>query len=214
MADQQNHNTGGTANMPPFDPEPAAVRTAADHQIPAETGGDESGGGSFAGAGDQIQRTGDALHEAAPVLQNPSVGTARETLSNLRGQEGQALREEATRTASSLQSGAGRMARDLGERVESRINDTLSQTAERLETTAERIERLARERTEGAGGVTQRAGQMAGSVADMMDSAATYLRNQDVQGLRVDLERQMRERPLQTLLIGVAAGWVVGKILK
>ena len=59
-----------------------------------------------------------------------------------------------------------------------------------------------------------RAGDMAHGLADGMESAAGYLRSNDVEQLRGDLRRQMRERPLQTLLIGVAAGWVVGKILR
>jgi hypothetical protein len=33
-------------------------------------------------------------------------------------------------------------------------------------------------------------------------------------GLRALLEQQLRERPLPTLLLGVAAGWLAGKLLR
>jgi hypothetical protein len=55
---------------------------------------------------------------------------------------------------------------------------------------------------------------MTHSVAGLMESTAEFLRTNDVDSLRSELRRRMRERPLQTLMIGVAAGWVMGKILR
>lgn len=99
------------------------------------------------------------------------------------------------------------------EQFTERANQGMRQAADRLDTVAGRIDRMADERLGGSGN-RAKAGDLAHSAADTMESVASYLRNHDVQGLQQDLERQVRERPLQTLLIGVAAGWIVGKILR
>jgi ElaB/YqjD/DUF883 family membrane-anchored ribosome-binding protein len=121
------------------------------------------------------------------------------------------------RTATAMQHDAQRMAREklgeVGERVEGRINQGLHQAADQLETAASRIDELADERLGGAG-VRARAGDVAHGVADSMESFASYLRDNDMESLQADLQRQVRQRPLQTLGIAVAAGWVAGKILR
>ncbi|CAN5765848.1 hypothetical protein BH20GEM3_BH20GEM3_04070 [soil metagenome] len=95
------------------------------------------------------------------------------------------------------------------------VNDALGRAADTLEGAARRLDEFADQQgTTGAGGVKARAGAMASSVADTIESTAQYLRDSDVSNLQGNLERQVRENPLQTLLIGVAAGWVLGKILK
>lgn len=182
--DQYNTNPGGSANMPPFGTEPAALDTAADHQLPSseETGSPISG----ATTGGTTGTTGG--------ISTGNAWTAVET-------EGPS-------------SGARGKLDELGDRVEDSVNQQMHRTAEQLDTAAEQIDRFADERTRGAMGVRAQAGSMAHSMADMMESAASYLRHNDVESLRSDLGRQMRERPLQTLLVGVAAGWVVGKILR
>jgi hypothetical protein len=105
-----------------------------------------------------------------------------------------------------------RIAREFGDRLESRVNWTLEAAADRLEDTAGRIDRMREGREEPA--EDDREGGVAHSVAGLMESTAEFLRTNDVESLRSELRRRMRERPLQTLMIGVAAGWVMGKILR
>ena len=109
--------------------------------------------------------------------------------------------------------GAQRMARELGERVEGRLNRSLGGAAARLQAAAGRIDRLA-ERPGAESPLAGPVGEVAHGVADLLETAAGYLRDHEVESLREDLRRQVRERPLQTLLLSVAAGWVVGKILR
>lgn len=111
-------------------------------------------------------------------------------------------------------SGTRRIAREFGDRLESRVNWTLDAAADRLDDTAGRIGRMAEGRTGGESAMAARTGGVAHSVADLMESTAEFLRTNDVESLRSELRRRMRERPLQTLMIGVAAGWVMGKILR
>jgi hypothetical protein len=109
-------------------------------------------------------------------------------------------------------SGTRRIAREFGNRVESRVNWTLEAAADRLDDTADRIDRMTRGRADTA--VAGRTGGVTHSVAGLMESTAEFLRTNDVESLRDELRRRMRERPLQTLMIGVVAGWAMGKILR
>lgn len=111
-------------------------------------------------------------------------------------------------------SGTRRIAREFGDRLESRVNWTLEAAADRLDDTADRIDRMAQGRTAEESGAAARTGGVARSVAGLMESTAEFLRTNDVESLRDELRRRMRERPLQTLMIGVAAGWAMGKILR
>ena len=110
--------------------------------------------------------------------------------------------------------GPRRVARDFGARMEHRLNWTVGAAAERLAHTAGRLDRFAGEHTATASGATARAGSMARSVAEMMEATADFLRGNDVGSLGAELRRQVRQHPIQTLFIGVAAGWATGKILR
>lgn len=100
------------------------------------------------------------------------------------------------------------------EQIETKLNDAMGRAANGLETAARRLDEMAGRRTEGASGTTARAGAYAHTAAEGMQGVANYLRDNDVRGLQGDLEKQVRERPLQSLLVAVAAGWLVGKILR
>ena len=206
---------GGSANTPPFDREAPALRTAADHQIPEETGGMRASGQSETER--ELERTRDmAARAAAPVMAEKTQEAITEAADRLAHDP--AMREQAKRTAEAVTHDAQKMAKDkaseLAGRAEDKVNRGLDQAADRLEQAAERIDRLADQQTQGASGIRARAGTVAHSAADTLESVAGYLRSNDAQALRSDLERQVRERPVQTLLIGVAAGWLAGKILR
>lgn len=207
---ETNHNIGGPANTPPFSSEPDAVRTAADHQIPEHTGGASGfGGGSTGGAG---------FGTASGSAGTPSSGTAAGSSST------SAFGSDSGTGAAGATGGPGSggtqteqvrdQVKQAASKLEERVNDGMKQAAGHVETAAEQLGRIADERLGGGSGIKGRAGEVAHGTADTLNSVAGYLRDNDFENLRRDLERQMRERPLQTLLIGVAAGWVVGKILR
>jgi hypothetical protein len=84
--------------------------------------------------------------------------------------------------------------------------------ADRIQIAAEHLDDLAEERFGDVEGPLARAGDVAHGVAGRMDSVAEYLRANDVDSVRRGLERRVREKPLQSVLIAVAAGWLAGKI--
>ena len=98
--------------------------------------------------------------------------------------------------------------------AEEKVQAGMRAAANRIDDAAHRLDGFADERTEGASGRMAQAGDVAHDVADTMESVARYLCDSDVRGLKSDLERQIREKPLQMLLIGVASGWIAGKLLR
>jgi hypothetical protein len=208
--DQQNLGAGGPANTPPFGTQRTAVDTAADHQIPAETGGTTE-------TEREMERTRDMLAKsAAPVMAEKAQEALEETASRMANDP--QVKEQMKRTATAVQHDAQRMAKEkVGEmagKAEDRVNQKMNQAADAIDNAAQRLDDLANRQTQGATGPKARAGEMAHTAADTMETVANYLRSNDVQGLRRDMERQLNERPLQTLLVAVAAGWLVGKILR
>jgi hypothetical protein len=99
-------------------------------------------------------------------------------------------------------------------KAEGKVQAGMRAAANRIEDAAHRLDSFADERTEGASGRMAQAGDVAHDVANTMESVAQYLRDSDIRGLKSDLEGQIREKPLQMLLIGVASGWLAGKLLR
>lgn len=55
------------------------------------------------------------------------------------------------------------------------------------------------------------AGDMVGQAADAMERGAAYLEESSPRDVQHDLERTMRNNPMQTLLVGVGVGFVLGR---
>ena len=102
---------------------------------------------------------------------------------------------------------------DLRSRAELGLQRGFERIADRLEETAERLEHVAEERLVGPG-PRARAGDLAFSAAGWIGEVSDYLRTSELDTVRSDLERQVRERPIQSLLVAAGAGWLLGKILR
>jgi hypothetical protein len=213
----RSETQGGPANTPPFDAEPDAVRSAADHQISEQTGGMNAPGQGQSETEQELERTRDLIAErAAPVVVEKTQEAIKEAAD--RTMHDPEVKDQLKRTAKAAQHDVQRAAQEriggIAARAETRINEGMQQAADRLEDAAERLDRLADESMAEPSGVRARAGSMAHDVADTVESVARYLRDQDARGLQSDLERQIRERPVQMLLVGIATGWIAGKILR
>lgn len=210
---------GGPANTPPFGSDSGAMRTAADHQIPDQTTpahGASGGGGGKTETEREMERTRDLVAEtAAPVMAEKTQEALKATADRV--MHDPEVKQQMRNTATAVQHDAQRMAQEkigeLGQKAGDRLNQGMRQAADRIDTAAQRLDQLANERL-GNQGAQARVGDTAHALADSMQSVASYLRDNDAQALRADLERQMRERPLQTLLVAASAGWIVGKILR
>lgn len=98
-----------------------------------------------------------------------------------------------------------------------RAGDTVAQArfraADGLSAAAERLDRMAAEQ-DMEPGAKGRAAEAAHRVAGGMDATANFLRSPDTDQLRSDFEEAVREKPMQAVLITLAAGFVVGRLLR
>jgi ElaB/YqjD/DUF883 family membrane-anchored ribosome-binding protein len=196
--EEQRPGEGGPANKPPFPTSGGEIHRPVNPEASA-----------FGEASASPSGTPEDEIESA-------LGSARESLDRAR-QESDAFGEQLGAAASSMRSDARRLATDTGERIrrraEERIHSGFRGVADRLDDAAERIDRVASDRLDGPG-AQGRVGDAAHSTASLIEEAAEYLRETDLRGMQADLERRVRERPLQTILLAAGAGWLVGKIMK
>ena len=59
-----------------------------------------------------------------------------------------------------------------------------------------------------------RVGQVTDKVAGGMQATADWLRDADLESMRVGVERQVKEHPGRTLLIAVGLGYLLGKAFR
>jgi ElaB/YqjD/DUF883 family membrane-anchored ribosome-binding protein len=111
-------------------------------------------------------------------------------------------------------SGGGRARREASAMTQ-KAREQASQVADEATTTAgESMESVAsklREGTEGQGGM---AGQAGTKVADSMENTASYLKEHDTQEMLDDLERYVREHPMQALAGAIVGGFLIGRVFR
>lgn len=175
----------GAANVPPFE-EPAPGRAAEAGRPPSHREQEEEAARATSEAGSPAE----PMHAIAPAAEGAG-GRVREAARQADRRAGEAL-----------------------ERAAERLEERKDEAARGLESSARRLREAADRYGESPQGMRATASRLAHGAATASESAADYLREADLEGLRETLERQVRERPLQTLLMAAAAGWLVGKLIR
>ncbi|MCK9485612.1 MAG: hypothetical protein M0R73_02760 [Dehalococcoidia bacterium] len=153
----------------------------------------------------------DQRHTTGHTDQSAQPGQAGASSESVRG-----MGDEAQQQASTMADRAGEAAQDAQHRVSEAV-DEASSKAQEMEATgrekaaegAERAASMLRERSDGGavGAATDRA-------AEGMEKTARYLREHDTSDLLGEIEDYVRQHPVQGIAGAVAAGFVVGRILK
>lgn len=99
------------------------------------------------------------------------------------------------------------MASEYGQKAQDQADKGVEKAAEGMQSAAEKI----RERTYGQDGFTAQAGTR---VADTMESTATYLRDHDTAEMLDDVEKYVREHPMQALAGALVGGFVIARLLR
>ena len=94
--------------------------------------------------------------------------------------------------------------------TEERIRDTAGEGLDRAADAARRLGHRAREQ----GGIASRAEPIAYRVGDSLQSAASYVRDHDVQSMREDVEVGVRAAPLKALAIAAVGGFLLGRLFR
>jgi hypothetical protein len=113
---------------------------------------------------------------------------------------------------------------DVGSNARERAGHLKDSLADALESSAEKL----RQRAAGPGGQMAgatgsstmaiesdgRATEVVNRVAGGLQSSADWLRDADLDGLKMGIERQVKEHPGRTLLIALGLGYVIGKAFR
>jgi hypothetical protein len=158
--------------------------------------GDAGGGLGATGSGGnegELSGTGGSGLSSSGSLGEDSTGSGRATTPNRLAGDGDNLG-------------------DTLQELQGRADQMLDDAAEQLESAALRIEELAERAPQH--GVGAKAGNLASSVADGLETVARYLRENDTRTLQREIGRIAAERPLGTVLLAVGAGYLAGKVLR
>jgi ElaB/YqjD/DUF883 family membrane-anchored ribosome-binding protein len=98
-------------------------------------------------------------------------------------------------------------AKEAGRKIEEKADETRESAAEGLGTAATKL----REKSQEQDGMAAEAGS---KIAEGMDQTASYLKEHDTGEMVDDLERYIRQHPMQAVAGAVAAGFVIGRILR
>jgi len=126
--------------------------------------------------------------------------------------------------AMNVASGAGEKLADLGTSLRERAGATKDKLAGALESGAERLREkahvgvgaLTAAGTEGATSIPTdgKVAQISDKVAGGMEATAEWLRDADLESVKLGIERQVKEHPARTLLIAAGLGYLIGRAFR
>jgi len=109
------------------------------------------------------------------------------------------------------------------EKIGERAGELKTSLADRLEQGAEKLRQRAHGGAQYAGATGEgnvsvaendKMAQVADKVAGGMQSTANWVRNADIETVKTDIERQVKEHPARSLLVAVGLGYLLGKAFR
>ena len=136
------------------------------------------------------ERAKQAGEKASDIAQS-AVDKVKQTAEDLRSKD-----------ASEIVDDARAKAAEVGDAAASKVDSAMTATGAQMSTLAQTVRENAPE---------GKAGEVATKAADALDRGGEYLQVADLQMVRGDLERVIREHPIESLLVGVGLGYLVAR---
>lgn len=174
-----------------------------------QAGGSTAGGG-FGNTGNVSGSQGFAAGTSA---------NADVSMPNQSGTQGQGLAERARSVAGTAQEKLA----DVGSTVRERAGNLKDSLADALDSGAERLRQRGGQSGQLAGAsdigsvavpADGRTTQVTTRVAGGMEATAEWIRQADIDGMKLGIERQVKEHPGRTLLVAVGLGYLIGKAFR
>ena len=138
-------------------------------------------------AAERAKQVGD---KATDIAQS-AVDKVKRTADDLRSKDASQIVDEARTKAA-----------EVGDAAANKVDTAMTATGEQMSTLAQTVRENAPE---------GKAGEVASKAADALDRGGEYLQTADLQMVRSDLERVIREHPIESLLVGVGVGYLVAR---
>lgn len=113
-----------------------------------------------------------------------------------------AMRDKAQETVDNI--------KDRAQEVSSQVADKADSATTRIGTKMTDAAQTIRERAPSSGPVSE----VADTAAQTMERAGTYLQEQDLAGMRADLEGVIRQHPIESLLVGFGVGYLLARSMR
>jgi len=136
------------------------------------------------------ERAKQAGEKATDIAQS-AVDKVKRTAEDLRSKDASQIVDEARTKAA-----------EVGDAAATKVDTAMTATGEQMSTLAQTVRENAPE---------GKAGEVASKAADALDRGGEYLQTADLQMVRSDLERVIREHPIESLLVGVGVGYLVAR---
>jgi vacuolar-type H+-ATPase subunit H len=136
------------------------------------------------------ERAKQAGEKATDIAQS-AVDKVKQTADDLRSKDASQIVDEARGKAA-----------EVGDAAANKVDSAMTATGEQMSTLAQTVREKAPE---------GKAGEVASKAADALDRGGEYLQTADLQTVRSDLERVIREHPIESLLVGVGVGYLVAR---
>jgi ElaB/YqjD/DUF883 family membrane-anchored ribosome-binding protein len=136
------------------------------------------------------ERAKQAGEKASDIAQS-AVDKVKQTADDLRSKDPSEIVDDARAKAA-----------EVGDAAASKVDSAMTATGEQMSTLAQTVREKAPE---------GKAGEVAVKAADALDRGGEYLQTADLQMVRTDLERVIREHPIESLLVGVGIGYLVAR---
>ena len=147
----------------------------------------EEGASMLDTAADRAKQAGDKASDLA----QSAVDKVKQTADDLRSKEpGEILSDARAKAA------------EVGDAAAGKVDSAMTATGEQFSTLAQTVREKAPE---------GKAGEVATMAADALDRSGEYLQTADLQMVRSDLERVIRDHPIEALLVGAGIGYLVAR---
>ncbi|HEU5090392.1 MAG TPA: hypothetical protein VFT99_23215 [Roseiflexaceae bacterium] len=117
--------------------------------------------------------------------------------------------DQAADKAKQMTSDVKDAARDAQHKAEAVASDVNTRADETMTTAGEKMEELAQSVREKA--PEGKLGDVAYTAANKLEEGGRYLQEADLESIRTDLERVIRQRPIESLLIGFGVGYLLAR---
>jgi hypothetical protein len=138
-------------------------------------------------AAEKVKQAGDKASDMA----QSAVDKVKQTAEDLRSKDASEIIDDARAKAA-----------EVGDAAASKVDSAMTATGAQMSTLAQTVRENAPE---------GKAGEVAAKAADALERSGEYLQVADLQMVRGDLERVIREHPIESLLVGVGIGYLVAR---
>jgi ElaB/YqjD/DUF883 family membrane-anchored ribosome-binding protein len=150
---------------------------------------------------EQAQNTADNLADRAKQAGEKASDIAQQATDKVK----QVADDLRSKDPSEIVSDAREKVAEVGAATADRVDSAMTTTGEQMSNLAQTVREKAPE---------GKAGEVATKAADALERGGEYLQTADLQVVRGDLERVIREHPIEALLVGVGVGYLLARSMR